>query len=122
MTDGLGHSCGSGSGTATSLCAYVGNFDVSFAATLNGGPIAANFSPDNTQDGGNVANSFVGWQGLDAYGLSETHADAHSLSFPGTLAIITVGTSGSQQVPEPGTLAILGVGLGALARWRRRRR
>lgn len=121
--DSLGHTCGTGSGTVTDLCSYVGNFDVNFAATLNGGPIAAKFSPDNTQDGSNVAGAFVGWEGLDAAGLSETTADAHTLTFPGTLAVITTGTGGHQPtVPEPGTLAILGAGLGALGLVRRRRR
>ena len=120
--DSLGHHCLSGSGTSTGLCSFVGNFDVSFAATLNAGPIAANFSPDNTQGGGNVAGSFVPWEGLDADGLSETYADAHTNSFPGTLAVITTGTSGSQTTPEPGTLAILGTALGGLGLLHRRRK
>lgn len=118
-----GNTCGSGSGTATNLCSYVGNFDVKFSALLGGQPIAANFSPDNTQGGGNVAGTFVGWVGLDADGFSETHYDAHSLTFPGTLAVITTGTQGLQTtVPEPGTLALFGGGLGALGLLRRRRK
>jgi len=121
-TDSLGHTCGSGTGALTTICAYVGNFDAKFSATLNGGPIAANFSPDNTQDGGNVAGSFVGWEGLDADGLSETHADAHTATFPGTLAVITTGTKGAQPTPEPGTLALVGAALGALGVARRRRK
>jgi len=121
-TDAAGNYCGQGTGTASGYCAYVGNFDVKFSATYNGGPIAANFSPDPNQGGGNVAGSFVGWEGLDVDGLSETYADAHSLSFPGTLAVITTGTKGVQSTPEPTTLALLGAGLGALGVARRRRR
>lgn len=121
-TDSLGNKCGSGAGAENDICAYVGNFDVKFAATYNGGPIAANFSPDNTQGAGNVAGSFVGWEGIDADGLSETYPDAHTATFPGTLAVITTGTAGTQAVPEPGALAILGAGLGALTMLRRRRK
>ncbi len=68
---------------------FVGNFDVAFSATYDGGPIAAKFSPDNPQDGGNVAGSFIGWEGLDQAGLSETTVDAHISTFPGMIAVIT---------------------------------
>jgi len=120
-TDSLGHHCGSGSGTVPNLCSYVGNFDTHFSAMLGATPISAFFSPDNTQDNGNVQGAFVTWEGLDAAGLSETFADVHTLTFPGTLANIFTGTT-PVRAPEPGSLALLGAGLGALGLARRRRK
>src|SRR5207248_1214925 len=56
----------------------VGNFDVTFTATLSGvGPlngmaIFSQFSPANNATGG-----FVGWEGLDPDGYAETAYDTH---------------------------------------------
>jgi len=107
------------------LCSYVGNFNVAFNATENGTAISSLFSPDPTQPYGNAAKTFVGWEGLDPSGLSETVYDDHSGSTPGVLAYIYTGTQGVQGgVPEPATWTsmILGFfGLGAVLRGARRR-
>ena len=126
VNDPSGHHCGTNDTSNTSICAFVGNFDVSFSALLNGNPISSVFSPDNTQGGGNAQGTFVGWLGLDQDGLSETLFDVHTDTFPGTLANIFTGTNqsggGGTRVPEPATIALVAAGLGALGMTRRRRK
>ena len=109
------------------LCSLVGNFSVTFTATVSGGtfngdPIFSVFSPTTNQTGG-----FIGWEGLDPTGLSETIYDQHTTSTStvnGTLANIELGTPPSP-VPEPKSYAVLLGGLGLMMgfvalRWRQK--
>lgn len=101
-----------------SLCSLVGNFSVVLTATISGGmfdgkPVFAVFSPTTNFTGG-----FVGWQGLDPTGLSETTYDQHSGSFSGTMAVVQIG---SPPVPEPATWTLMILGIGAVGGVLRRR-
>jgi PEP-CTERM motif len=96
----------------TSLCALVGNFGVTFTAKISGGafngdPVFAVFSPTTNFTGG-----FVGFEGLDPTGLSETTFDQHSGTFSGTMAVVQIGTP--PVVPEPSTWAMMLVGFAGL--------
>ncbi len=107
------------------LCAQVGNFDVSLTGTLSSNPVSSSFSPDNHQDGGNQQAAFVGWEGIDPNGWSESIYDIHSGSQPGVLAYIYTGTHGGQTTPESSTWAMMAVGfagVGSLALARRRKK
>jgi PEP-CTERM motif len=93
------------------LCSLVGNFSVTFNATVSGGTfngdgVSSVFSPTTNFTGG-----FVGWEGLDPTGLSETSFDAHSGSITGTLAEINLG---SAPIPEPSTWAMMLLGFAGL--------
>jgi hypothetical protein len=103
------------------FCTFVGNFKVTFTAiwanpAYNGGAgtvISSVFSPTTNATGG-----FVGWEGLDPDGLSETVFDAHSGAITGTLAYIDVGSPG---VPEPATWALMLIGAGGIGCMLRRK-
>jgi hypothetical protein len=94
------------------LCSPVGNFSVTFTATISGGtfngdPVFSVFSPTTNFTGG-----FVGWEGINQDGVSESVFDEHSGSFSGTLAIVQIGTPPA--TPEPSTWAMMLIGFGGL--------
>ena len=116
-----GHTCGfpdpagNDQNVNATLCGQPGNFYVTFQATLsgvgadNGLTIFSQFSPTFNASGG-----FVGWEGLDQLGYSETVFDSHSSGGPnGVLANIYIGTPPPISTPEPATvtLSLLGAGL-----------
>jgi PEP-CTERM motif-containing protein len=107
--------CGAGcvSGGAPQFYAQVGNFSVTFTATISGGafdgsPVFSVFSPTT-----NATPGFVGWEGLDPSGFSEQIGyDDHTGSLTGTLANIDIGLP--PPVPEPSTWAMLLLGFAGL--------
>jgi hypothetical protein len=86
--------CGGGGcapGGGPQWYAQVGNFSVTFTATISGGPfngqpVFSVFSPDSNATGG-----FVGWEGLDPNGFSEQTAyDVHGGSISARLPTSTL--------------------------------
>jgi len=109
--------CGGGGcapGGGPQWYAQVGNFNVTFTATVVGGiydgdSVYSVFSPNSNATGG-----FVGWEGLDPNGYSESPLyDVHTGVVTGDLANIDLGVPPppSTGVPEPGTLVLFGLGL-----------
>ncbi len=105
-------------------CADVGNFYVTFTAKWNGESVYSQFSPDPTLKGaGNAAGVYVGWEGIDPNGWSETTYDSHSSGGPhGVLADIFVGTPPPVgATPEPASILLMGGGLLGVAGFYRRK-
>lgn len=93
--------------------AQTGNFDVTYTATVSGGlydgdAVYAVFSPATNATGG-----FVGWEGLDPNGFSESPYDIHSGVVTGDLANIYLGLPPSG-IPEPAAWLLMMVGVGGL--------
>jgi hypothetical protein len=85
---------------------------VTFTATISGGtfngdPVFSVFSPTTNFTGG-----FVGWEGLNPDGLSETTFDQHSGVLSGTMAVVQIGTP--PPIPELSTWTMMLVGFGGL--------
>ena len=102
--------------------AQVGNFSVTFTAIVSGGvydgqSVYSVFSPNSNATGG-----FVGWEGLDPNGYSESPLyDVHTGVVTGDLANIDLGVP-PPPIPEPTDLALMMVGVGMVAAMRRRAR
>jgi hypothetical protein len=93
---------------------------VTFTAKISGGAfdgqvVSSVFSPHTNDTGG-----FIGWEGLDPNGVSETGYDQHSGSTStvnGTLAHISLGNP----TPLPPTWSMMLIGLAGMG-WLLRRR
>ena len=118
--------CGGGgcaTGGGPQWYAKVGNFSVTFTATVSGGlyngqPVFSVFSPNNNATGG-----FVGWEGLDPNGYSESPLyDVHTGVVTGDLAFINLGLPSVSAAPEPATWAMMIGGFGLAGGSLRRRR
>jgi hypothetical protein len=103
------------------LCSDVGNFKITFTATISGGafsgaPVFSVFSPSINHTGG-----FVGFEGLTPAGVSESIYDDHSGSITDTLAVIDIGKPPSG-IPEPSIWAMMLMGFGGLGAMLRSKR
>ncbi|MBU6260302.1 MAG: hypothetical protein KGL18_02930 [Burkholderiales bacterium] len=103
--------------------ADVGNFSVVFTALVSGGSydganVYSVFSPNS-----NVTGSFVGWQGLDQNGYSESPVyDVHSGVVTGDMANIDLGLPPpAGTVAEPASVGLVFAALAALSLATRRR-
>jgi PEP-CTERM motif len=107
--------CGGGGcagGGGPQWYSQVGNFSVTFTAvvsggTFNGQAVFSVFSPNSNATGG-----FVGWEGLDPKGFSESPLyDVHTGVVTGELADINLGVP---PVPEPATWAMMLLGFAGI--------
>lgn len=113
-TNDCGQPAGCVAGGGPYWYAHTGNFSVTFTATVSGGQydgqsVYSVFSPQTNATGG-----FIGWEGLDPNGYSESPYDIHSGTVTGDLANIFLGTVPAG-VPEPATWGMMIAGFGLVA-------
>ena len=102
--------------------AQPGNFQVTISAIISGGVydgqhVFSQFTPANNATGG-----FVGWEGLNPAGFSESPYDIHSGGFTNDLADIYLGDAPPPGVPEPSIWALMIGGVAMTGAALRRRR
>jgi hypothetical protein len=122
-TANCGGTCVTGGGPQ--WYADVGNFNVTFTATVlggqyNGDAVYSVFSPTN-----NATGSFVPWEGLNANGYSEQPCcDIHSGTITGDLANIALGTppTGVPEIDPASAASALTLLLGGIVVLRGRKR
>ena len=121
-TTNCGYPQGCVSGGGPQWYAQTGSFTVTFTATVQGGTYDGQSVYSVFSDATNATGGFVGWEGIDPNGYSESPYDIHSGGITNDLANIYLGVPPPPGVPEPAEWALMLIGFGGLGAVIRRRR